>query len=115
MPNEEARKRLCVAVTTIAAGAGAVNATLSVSYPPIDRSIPCPILAMFAGQSENGGGLLANGHQSFAIGGTCDGAPDSAGEFQVTGDRVISVYSELVAKASVIMIFYIAKGSGNKV
>ncbi len=60
MPDEEARGRMVVAGFTLAAGGGTavVTATLDPGYPPIDRSVPCPILAIIIALAIFGSGFF---------------------------------------------------------
>lgn len=105
---------LCAAVSTLAAhGGSATDKTITIGneYPPIDQEIPNPVLAIFAVQ--DGATMVANGAQAWDISNQCDGTPDSADEFQVTGARTISVYQE-ANESMVVLVIYVAKGTGNK-
>ena len=88
--------------------------TIPNGYPPIDLSIPNPVLAIFAAQNA-AGGLAANGQQGYAIAGQCGAAvaPTGAGEFRITGTRTLGVWNQPNVTSAVI-IFYIAKGSGQE-
>lgn len=111
-PDKEARKRMVVAMCTAAAGAGAVKTlTIPDAYPPIDLSIPSPVLAIMLGMNE--ATLVIDGSGVFAIGGQMSTAPDSAGEFLITGARTINIW-KLANKTAVAMVCYISKGSGQK-
>ena len=115
-PDPVDRKRIIAAVTTSAGGAGAVvTLTIPAGYPPIDRTIPCPIMAILGLTSGNP--LAINDNLVWAIAGTmgsgAGGVPDSVGEFQVTGTRTIDVW-ELVASAKAVLIVYVSKGSGQE-
>jgi len=118
-PEDEALSRLVIAQTdaTGAAG-GVVTLTIADSYPPIDRRIACPILGILL--IQNDATLIANGNEGYNITNTmpvtagAGVAPDSAGEFLVTGDRTINIW-RLVNETSAALIAYISKGSGNKV
>lgn len=114
-PDNEARSRVVAALTTAAAGGGgaAVTITIPNDYPPIDRTIPCPILGMFAAQ--NGATLVANGQEAFAMANQMNTTltPDSAGEFRITGARTIEIYQQ-ANEAQVVLVIYVAKGTGQK-
>ncbi len=62
---------------------------------------------------QNDATLVAFGNEVYLVTGTCSGVPDSAGEFQITADRTIDIWQQ-ADETAVIMIIYIAKGSGNK-
>ena len=119
-PDDEARSRVVAAYTTVAAGGGTavVTATIPNNYPPIDRTIPCPVLAIVAADNT-AGGLLALGQEMFAmsIGGVVGQmgalAPDSVGEFQITGARTIDFY-QTDNTTQAVLIIYVAKGSGQE-
>jgi hypothetical protein len=64
--------------------------------------------------AQAGATLVANGNEGFDITGHCDGTPDSAGEFQITGDRTIKVYQQ-ANEAQDALVLYYGKGSGQKV
>jgi len=112
-PNLKDRSRIIAAISTLpAVGAPAAsNVVIPNDYPPIDRTIPCPVLAIFCAQ--NTATLAANGQHAFAMAGQLNTgvAPTGAGEFQITGVRTISVWN-LPNEAQVVLIIYVAKGSG---
>jgi len=111
-PPRELRGMMVVAATTVAAGAGAVKTiTIPDAYPAIDRTIQSPVLAILIGQSA--ATLVIDGSGVFAVGGQCDGVPDSAGEFQITGARTIDIW-KIANKTAVAVVCYISKGSGQK-
>jgi len=114
-PDEEARSRVVAAYTTVAAGGGAavVTATIPNGYPPIDRTIPCPVLAIIAADNT-AGGLLALGQEAFPIADQMGVLPpDSVREFQITGARTIDFY-QTVNITQAVLIIYVAKGSGQE-
>ena len=113
-PEDSALSRLIIAETTCGVGIGVVTLTLSASYPPIDRSLPNPVLAILLVQND--ATLVATGSEQFPITGAMVAgiAPDSIGEFLVTADRTINVYRS-AAETTIALIAYISKGSGNKV
>jgi hypothetical protein len=115
-PDKVDRKRIIACITTSAGGAGAViTLTIPDEYPPIDRTIPCPVIAIIAGITA--AALVANENLVWAMAGQmgsgAGGVPDSVGEFQITGARTVDVW-ELVAGAKVVMIVYVSKGSGQE-
>lgn len=113
-PAEEDWGRVVAATTNIGAGAaGEKTITIPNEYPPIDRSIPHPVLAILAFQTS--ATLVASGVENCEISGQVDtgDAADSTGEFRITGDREIKAY--LTANKTLdILIVYIAKGTGAK-
>ena len=114
-PEDSALSRLIIAETTCAGSAGGVvTLTLSASYPPIDRSLPNPVLGIILVQND--ATLVINGSEVYNITGAMVAgiAPDSTGEFLVTADRTINVW-RLVNETTIAIIAYISKGSGNKV
>ncbi|KKM89495.1 hypothetical protein LCGC14_1248090 [marine sediment metagenome] len=111
-PDKEARRRMVVATTTITAGAGVVKTiTIPAAYPPIDLNIVSPVFAIMIAQNE--GTLVADGSGVYAIGGQMSTAPDSAGEFLITGARTINIW-KLANKTAVVLVCYVSKGSGQK-
>jgi len=115
-PDPEQRKMIIAAVTTSAGGAGAVvTLTIPNGYPPIDRTISCPIIAILG--LVSGAVLAINDNLIWALAGTmgsgAGGVPDSVGEFQVTGARTVDVW-ELTARAKAVLIVYVSKGSGQE-
>ena len=115
-PDPIDRKRIIAAVTTSAGGAGAVvTLTIPNGYPPIDRTIPCPIMVILGAMDL--AVLAAKENLVWAIAGTmgtgAGGVPDSAGEFQITGARTIDVW-ELTAGLKHILVVYVSKGSGQE-
>ncbi len=111
-PDKEARRRMVVAATTVAAGAAAAKTiTIPDAYPPIDLSIPSPVLAIMIGQNE--ATLVVDGSGVFAIAGQMSTTPDSAGEFQILSARTISIW-KIANKTAVVLVCYISKGSGQK-
>jgi hypothetical protein len=111
-PDEEARGRIVAAVTTSAGGAGAVvGLTIPNNYPPIDDSLPCPIIAIMG--MGTGAVLAIDENIIWAIANTMALAPDSVGEHLVTGERTIDVW-ELSATAKTVLIIYVSKGSGQQ-
>jgi hypothetical protein len=113
-PDDEARSRVVAAISTVAAVGAAVTITIPNGYPPIDRTIPCPVLAIVVADNTVAG-LLANGQEMFAIAGQMGTAlaPDSAGEFRITGARTVEIFQQ-VAVDQVALIIYVAKGSGQE-
>jgi sugar phosphate isomerase/epimerase len=113
-PDDEARSRVVAAISTAAAVGAAVTITIPNGYPPIDRTIPCPVLAIVVADNT-AAGLLANGQEMFAIAGQMGTAlaPDSAGEFRITGARTVEIFQQ-VNVAQVALIIYVAKGSGQE-
>ncbi len=116
-PDNEDRSRVIAAITTSAGGAGAnITITIPNGYPPIDRTIPCPVLAIFTAQV--GTTLVGNGVEGYALGGQMGATPasltpDSAGEFLITGARTIDIW-EQAAEAKVVLVIYIGKGTGQE-
>lgn len=113
-PDDEARSRVIAAISTVAAVGAAVTITIPNGYPPIDRTIPCPVLAIVVADNT-AGGLLANGQEMFAIAGQMGTAlaPDSAGEFRITGARTVEILQQ-VATDQIALIIYVAKGTGQQ-
>nr|BDI55207.1 MAG: hypothetical protein [uncultured archaeon] len=119
-PDNEARSRVVAAYTTIAAVGAAVTITIPDAYPPIDRTIPCPVLAIVVADNTVAG-LLLHGQEMFAIGGVAAVggqmptalAPDSAGEFRITGARTVEIWQQ-VNVTQAVLIIYVAKGSGQE-
>jgi hypothetical protein len=101
---------MAVATYTSAGATTAVTVTLANSYPPINRRIPMPILGIFCIANETA--WAAGDNQNFEPSGQCDGVPDSAGEFQITGDRTFVIYNT-PDKNGTLVVFYCYKGSGN--
>ena len=116
-PDREDRKRIICAITTSAGGAGAVvTLTIPNGYPPIDRTIPCPVIAIIAGITT--AVLAIDENPIWALGGQMGATPasltpDSAGEFLITGARTIDVW-EITAGIKAVMIVYISKGFGQE-
>ena len=116
-PDNEDRKRIICAITTSAGAAGGVvTLTIPNEYPPIDRTIPSPVIAIIAGITT--ATLAANEALVWALAGQMGATPasltpDSAGEFLITGQRTIDVW-ELAAGIKVVMIIYVSKGSGQE-
>ena len=113
-PDPEDRKRVIAAVTTSAGGAGAVvTITIPDSYPPIDRSIPCPVLAILTATDQ--AVLAIDDNDGYAIAGQCPTgtAPTAAGEFEITGTRTIDIW-EITARAKYALVVYVSKGSGQE-
>jgi len=111
-PDNKDRKRTIAAVTTSAGGAGAaITITIPNSYPPIDRTIPCPILGIMT--MVDGAVLAINDNDGFAMGGQMAVAPTGAGEWFITGPRTIQIW-EITARAKYALVVYIAKGSGQE-
>lgn len=113
-PDDEARSRVIAAISTVAAVGAAVTITIPNGYPPIDRTIPCPVLAIVVADNTVAG-LLLHGQEMFAIAGQMGTAlaPDSAGEFRITGARTIEIFQQ-VAVTQVALIIYVAKGTGQE-
>jgi hypothetical protein len=112
-PSEEEYSKMMVATADISSAGGTSVATITLdnAYPAIDQTIPSPVLAIVL--MQDGATLAANGIENFLITGQCDGTPDSAGEFQITGDRTIDVY-QTAAESQAVLVFYIARGTGEK-
>ena len=104
--------QMVAAVMQLAAGGGGAVETLTIPnhYPPIDRTIPCPVLAIL-GLQNAAGGLLALGNQGCAIAGQMAAAPTADGEFFITGARTIDIW-QTVNLTQCFIVFYISKGSG---
>ena len=99
-------------ISDSAAGSGAAKTiTIPNEYPPIDRTIPSPVLAILILQSD--ATLLALGNDSCAIAGQMAVAPTATGEFFITGARTLQ-YWKTAAELAVIIVFYISKGSGQE-
>ena len=116
-PDREDRKRIVVAVTTSAGAAGGVvTLTIPNNYPPIDRTIPCPVLAIVGMITT--AVLAIDENIVWAMAGQMGATPatmtpDSVGEFEITGARTIDVW-ELAAGIKAIMVVYVSKGSGQE-
>ena len=114
-PDLKARRRVIAALSTLAAvGAGAAATfTIPNNYPPIDRTLPNPVLAILCAQ--NGATLAANGQNAYAIAGQLDTAvaPTGAGEFRITGARTVEVW-QLANEAQVVLVIYVGLGSGQE-
>ena len=117
-PDPKDRKRIIVAMTTSAGAAGGVvTLTIPNEYPPIDRTIPCPVIAIIGGRVL-GATMPPNTMEVWALAGQMGATPatltpDSVGEFLITGARTIDVW-EQTAGIKVIMIVYVSKGSGQE-
>ena len=105
--------RMVAAVIDDSAAGAAAAKTLTIpnNYPPIDRTIPCPVLAIFCLQTD--ATLIALGNTGCAIGGQMAVAPTADGEFFITGARTVQVW-KTAAELQVYIIFYISKGSGQE-
>jgi hypothetical protein len=105
--------QMVCAPVACAAGAGGAVATLTIpnNYPPIDRTIPCPVLAILGVQAD--AVLLALGNTGCAIAGQMAVAPTADGEFFITGARTVDIW-QTPAELQVYLIFYISKGSGQE-
>jgi len=111
-PSVEDRKRIVAAVTTSAGGAGAaITITIPNGYPPIDRTIPCPVLAILTLCS--GAVLAIDDNDGFAMAGQMAVAPTGPGEFFINGARTIQIW-EITARAKAVLIVYVSKGSGQE-
>ena len=111
-PSEKDRARIIAAVCTSAGAAGAVvGLTIPNNYPPIDDSLPCPIIAIMG--MGTGAALVVDENIIWAIAGTMALAPDSVGEFLVTGERTINVW-ELSNTPKTVLVIYVSKGSGQQ-
>lgn len=114
-PNIEARSRVIAALSTLPAVGAPAESVLTIpnGYPPIDLSIPSPVLAIFA--LMTGANLVADGQQGFAIAGQCAAgvAPTAQGEFRITGARTLGVWN-MPNEAQVALVIYVAKGSGQE-
>jgi hypothetical protein len=103
---------VCAPVILPAGGGGAVETlTIPDNYPPIDRTIPCPVLAILALQAD--ATLLALGNTGCAIAGQMAAAPTADGEFYITGARTVDIW-QTPDENQVYLIFYISKGSGQE-
>ncbi len=115
-PPESCWKRIVTAFGTYtSAGATtAITITIDNAYPPIDRGIQSPVLGILMIADESS--VAVGDIQVFDITGQVDrsSAPDSAGEFQITGDRTVKVYNT-PDKDGKYIITYVAKGSGENV
>lgn len=105
--------QMVAAVMTLAAGGGGAVETLTIpnEYPPIDRTIPCPVLAILGLQAD--AALLALGNTGCAMAGQMATAPTADGEFRITGTRTIDIW-QTPNEIQVYIVFYISKGSGQK-
>ena len=105
--------QMVAAVAQVAAGGGGAVETITIpnGYPPIDRTIPCPVLAILGLQSD--AVLLALGNTGCAIAGQMAVAPTADGEFQITGARTVDIW-QTPDENQVYIIFYISKGSGQE-
>ncbi len=115
-PNEKQRGGMIAGGAEVAsAAAGVKTITLGNGYPAINRKIQSPVLLILLVQYDPV--LVQNGCEAFFISGQMDRAtaPDSAGEFQITGARTIDVYSTANNETLHAIVFYIPEGSGAKV
>ncbi len=105
--------QMVAAVMQLAATGGGAVGTLTIPnhYPPIDRTIPCPVLAILGLQSD--AALLALGNTGCAIAGQMAVAPTADGEFFITGARTVDIW-QTPAENQVYIIFYISKGTGQE-
>ena len=112
-PDKREWGQMVAAVVDLAAGGGGAVETLVIPnhYPPIDRTIPCPVLAILA--LQNDATLLALGNTGCAIAGQMAAAPTADGEFYITGQRTIDIW-QTNNEIQVYIIFYISKGSGQE-
>lgn len=116
-PDRKDRERIVAAVTTSAGAAGGVvTITIPNQYPPIDRSIPCPVLAIIGAITT--ATLAINENEIWAMAGQMGATPatltpDSAGEFLITGPRTIDIW-EQTAGIKAVLVIYVSKGSGQK-
>ncbi|KKM89496.1 hypothetical protein LCGC14_1248100 [marine sediment metagenome] len=110
-PSEEDRSLMVAAVATVASAGGTSVATITIpdAYPPINSNLPSPIIAIIILQAD--ATLTASGNEFMTIADQCDGVPDSAKEFQITGARTIDYY-QTPAEIQSVLVFYIAEGSG---
>lgn len=110
-PSEEDRANMIAAAVSVGAGGGTAVATITIpaAYPPINVKVPMPVIAIILLQAD--ATLLASGNEFMTIADQCDGVPDSAKEFQITGARTIDFYQTPNELQSAI-VFYIADGSG---
>ena len=107
-------KKLSTAITAYfelaSDGASPSTLTLDSDYPPIDLSIQSPVLGIFLINDETAV-AIADPEHFIPAGQMARGtAPDSAGEFQLTGARTINVF-HTGDKNSKGMITYIQQGS----
>nr|BDI55205.1 MAG: hypothetical protein [uncultured archaeon] len=111
-PSEEDRKRIIAAVTTSAGGAGAVvTITIPDAYPPIDRTIPCPVLAIMAAMDLAVLAIAEN--EIWPMADQMAVAPTAVGEFLITGARTIDIWEQTVGLKHVLVV-YVSKGSGQE-
>ena len=111
-PDPEDRKRTVAAVCTSAGGAGAaITITIPNQYPPIDVTIPCPVLAMLS--CVDGAVLAIDDNDGFAMAGQMAVAPTAAGEFFILTSRTIQIW-EITARAKHVLVVYVSKGSGQE-
>ena len=105
--------QMVAAVIDLAAGGGGAVETLTIpnQYPPIDRTIPSPVLAILCVQAD--AVLLALGNDGCAIGGQMAAAPTATNEFFITGARTIDIW-QTPDEIQVYIVFYISKGSGQE-
>lgn len=112
-PNEkDYSKMICAGVAHTSTGAAGVETlTIDNDYPPIDMGIQSPVLAIILIENETPANdqnevFLPSGQMARGT------APDSAGEFEITGERTIDIYqtNDLNGNA---LIFYIPKGTGH--
>ena len=105
--------QMVAAVAQVPAGGGGAVETITIpnQYPPIDRTIPCPVLAILGLQSD--AALLALGNTGCAIAGHMAAAPTADGEFFITGARTVDIW-QTPDENQVYIIFYISKGSGQE-
>jgi len=102
---------IAAAVSIGATGGAAETITIPNDYPEIDISLPNPVIAIAILQAD--ATLLASGAEFLSIADHCDGAPDSAKEFQITGVRTIDFY-QTPNELQCCLVFYIPRGSGIK-
>lgn len=111
-PDPEDRKRIIAAITTSAGAAGGVvTITIPDSYPPIDRTIPCPVLAIMAAMDL--AVLAIDENEIWAMAGQMGVAPTAGGEFLITGARTIDIW-DLTAGLKHVLVVYVSKGSGQE-
>lgn len=102
----------CAAVAHTSTGAtGVETLTIGSDYPPIDLGIQSPVLAIILIESETPANdkteiFLPAGQMARAV------APDSGGEFQISGVREIIIY-QTADLNGFALIFYIFKGTGH--
>ncbi len=113
-PSEEDRSLMIAAAVSVAAAGGGAVATITIptGYPPINRNVPMPVIAIVLLQAD--ATALASGNEFMLIADQCNGVPDSAKEFQITGAREIKFWQTPNEKQSAL-VFYLAEGSGNLV